>query len=60
MEWRRQRTFLAGMVALAMMLILVGTWEWAVAGAVHQLLLGAIIFALAALAWFLHSRASEK
>ena len=55
----RQRTFLAFMFAFALLLLVAGAWEWAVAGAIHQLLLGAITLALTGLAWLYHRRARD-
>lgn len=48
--------FLAVTMTFAMLLFLVGIWEWVIAGAVHQLLLSGVTFALTVVAWFFHRR----
>ena len=56
MSGLRDRIFLAASTSLSFLLLVVGTWEWAIAGAVHQLLLGAVTLALTSLAWFFRRR----
>ena len=55
----RGKAFLARTTGLAILLFLVGLWEYAIAGAVHQLLLSAVTFALTALAWFFHRKSRQ-
>ena len=56
MSGRKGAGFLVVTAAFAVLLLAVGAWEWAVAGAVHQLLLGAVLLTLTALARFFRRR----
>jgi hypothetical protein len=45
-----QRLFLRSTLVLGCILLVVGIWEWRVAGAVHQIVLGIVILALTVVA----------